>query len=411
MSLKNLIPGPLVSWYHRAIAHGGALFYRYPSRRIRIIGVTGTKGKTSTTEMISSILEAAGERTALINSIRIKIDRKKERNALGRSMPGRARLQKFLSEAVRTGCTTAIIEMTSEGVRQHRHRGIEPDALVFLNIAPEHIESHGSFEAYADAKFELGRALLDSPKRPRVIIANADDKESARYLALPVESRIAFSLTKHEPWQAGPQSGNFTYEGRTITVPQPGEFSLKNALAAAEVSYAFGASLDAIEKGLADVSRIPGRAERVDEGQDFAVVVDYAHTPDSLAALCRAYTGRKLCVLGSAGGGRDMWKRPVMGKTAEDHCEVVILTTDDPYDEDPQRIAEDMQKGMSRRPEIILDRRLAIRRALELAKRGDTVLITGKGIDPIYGKGGAKIDWNDVAVAREELRALRVRAV
>jgi UDP-N-acetylmuramoyl-L-alanyl-D-glutamate--2,6-diaminopimelate ligase len=158
MSFKKLIPESLLSAYHLAVALLGDALYGFPSRRIRVIGVTGTKGKTSTTEMISSIFEAAGEKTALINSIRIKIDQKKTRNAGGRSMPGRARLQRFLRSAVRAGCSVAIIEMTSEGARQHRHRGIELDGLVFLNLAPEHIESHGSYEAYSDAKFELGKA-------------------------------------------------------------------------------------------------------------------------------------------------------------------------------------------------------------------------------------------------------------
>lgn len=411
MFISKFIPASVLSSYHLAVALMGATIYGFPSRRIRVIAVTGTKGKTSTTEMISAILEAAGEKTALFNSIRVKVDQKKERNPTGRSMPGRARLQKFLSDAVKAGCSCAIIEMTSEGARQHRHRGIDLDALVFLNLAPEHIESHGSYEAYSDAKFSLGLALAASPKRPRVMIANADDKESARYLALPVESRIAFSLQKHEPWHAAQDGGAFTYEGRTISVPQPGEFSLRNALAAAEVAYAFGADLSAIEKGLASVTRIPGRAERVDEGQSFTVVVDYAHTPDSLQALLRSYPGRKICLLGSAGGGRDTWKRPVMGKTAEENAEIVILTNDDPYDEDPQKIVDEIASGMHQKPEIILDRRLAIRRALELAHSGDVVLITGKGIDPIYGKGGEKIPWNDVTVAREEIKLRLSQAV
>src|SRR3989344_5046598 len=148
MSIKKLLPRSLVSAYHLAVALLGAVFYGFPTRRIRVIAVTGTKGKTSTCEMISSILEAAGEKTALINSIRIKVDKKKERNTIGRSMPGRARLQKFLSDAVRAQLSYPVLGMASGGGRQHRHRGIDLDALVFLTLAPEHIESHGSYEAY-----------------------------------------------------------------------------------------------------------------------------------------------------------------------------------------------------------------------------------------------------------------------
>ncbi len=414
MYLKKLIPESLVSAYHLCVALFGAVLYRFPSRRIRVIGVTGTKGKTSTTEMISAIFEAAGEKTALINSIRIKVDHKKERNPSGRSMPGRAQLQKFLRSAVRADCNVAIIEMTSEGARQHRHRGIELDGLVFLNLAPEHIESHGSYEAYSDAKFELGLSLAASPKKMRAIIANADDKESARYLALPVETRIAFSLTKHEPWRASTSSGTFTYEGRTISVPQPGEFSLKNALAAAEICYAFGASLDAIERGLASLTRIPGRAESIDEGQNFTVIVDYAHTPDSLTALYDAFSSvRRICVLSATGGGRDTWKRPVMGKVADEKCDEIIVTDEDPYDEDPRSIMESVARGMQRKPHIIPDRREAIATAFSMAKAGDAVLLTGKGTDQyIHRARGHNEPWDDARVAREELKkAIAARRV
>ncbi len=406
--LRKFIPESLRSTYHLALALLGAALYGFPSRRIRVIGVTGTKGKTSTSEMISAIFEAAGEKTALINSIRIKVDQRKERNTGGRSMPGRAQLQRFLRAAVRAGCTVAIIEMTSEGARQHRHRGIELDGLAFLNLAPEHIESHGSYEAYSDAKFELGKALAASPKNPRVVIANADDKESARYLALPVETRIAFSLTKHEPWHASASMGTFTYEGRTISVPLPGEFSLKNALAAAEMCYAFGASLDAIERGLAALTRIPGRAEKIDEGQNFAVVVDYAHTPDSLKALYDAFSAqRRICVVSATGGGRDTWKRPVMGKIADEMCDEVIVTDEDPYDESPVSIMESVARGMERKPRIIPDRREAIAAALSLAKSGDAVLLTGKGTDQyIHRAHGYAEPWDDARIAREELKKL-----
>jgi len=409
MNAKNLIPSSVLGAYHLAVAVLGAAVYRYPSRHIKVIGVTGTKGKSSTTEMISAILEAAGEKTALINSIRTKIGTKRERNPTGRSMPGRAHLQRFLRQAVNAQCSYAIIEMTSEGAKQNRHRGIELDVLVFLNLAPEHIEAHGSFEAYADAKFELGLSLERSSKMPRTIVANADDKESARYLSLAVENRIAFSLSKHAPWHASPEKGSFTYEGQLLSINLPGEFSLKNAIAATEAAYALGIEMSAIRKGLAELTRIPGRAERVDEGQPFTVIVDYAHTPESLQALYQTFPTRKICVLGSAGGGRDTWKRPVMGSMAEKHCDVVILTSEDPYDEDPQQIAEDMARGMQKTPEIIIDRRLAIRRALEIAKPGDAVLLTGQSINPMYIQGGSKIPWSDATVAREELSRIASR--
>ncbi len=395
--------------YHFLIALIADFAYNHPSRSLTVIAVTGTKGKSSVTELINAILEASGRTTALSNSIRFKIDSESKPNLTRMSMPGRFALQKFLADAVAAGCTTAVIEATSEGARQFRHRFLELDALVFLNLAPEHIESHGSFEAYADAKFQIGKQLVRSQKRPRIIVANADDVQSTRYLTLPVEVTLPFSLGDAKPYAADDRGGSFTFEGATISISLPGEFSLKNALAAATVARALGVDVPTIVRALSEVKRIPGRAERIDAGQDFAVVVDYAHTPDSLEALYAAYGHlKKICVLGSCGGGRDTWKRPVMGRIASRHCETVILTNEDPYDENPEQIVNDLSHGMEgKKPEVIMDRRLAIRHALEIAHTSDAVLITGKGTDPsIAGPKGSKTPWSDAEVAREEIIAL-----
>lgn len=402
--LRKLIPAPLLSAYHLCLAYLGAIFCGFPSRSITVIAITGTKGKSSTAEYVNAIFEAAGKKTALAGSIRLKIGDTSEINP-GRSMPGRFFLQGFLRRAVHAGCDIAIIEMTSEGARQHRHRAIEIDALIFTNLAPEHIESHGSFEKYADAKYEIGKQLLRSAKRPRIIVANADDGQSARYLSLPLESAIGFSLTKHSPWSADEHGGTFQFDGINVAVHLPGEFSLKNALAAAEVAHAFGIDAAYIQKGIAAVTRIPGRAEEIDGGQDFKVVVDYAHTPDSLEALYKAYGSlRKICVVSSTGGGRDTWKRPVMGAVADSLCDYVIVTDEDPYDEDPLTIMQAVAGGMKRTPDIVPDRREAIARALRMARSGDAVLITGKGTDSfIHGKDGVNVPWSDARVTREEL--------
>lgn len=410
-----MIPAPifnaLLSLYHRAIAQLAAIIYEHPSRGLIVIGVTGTKGKTSVTEMLNAIFEHAGWKTALVNSIRFKIGETSDRNLTRMTMPGRFFLQHFLSRAVQATCRVAILEMTSEGARQHRHRGIDLDMLIFTNLAPEHIESHGSLRAYADAKFQLGLYLARSRKRPRFMVANADDKEASRYLLLPVERILPFSLSEHTPFEASEGGGSFLFEGQTMLVRLPGEFSLKNALAAATAARAFNISIPTIAEALNHLTSIPGRGERVDEGQPFTAVVDYAHTPDSLAAIYSAYRkARKICVLGATGGGRDSWKRPVMGRIADEQCSHVILTNEDPYDEDPELIIADIAHGMSRKPEIVVDRRAAIRRALELARPGDAVIITGKGTDPsIAGPRGTKIPWSDVGVVREEIRALQAQ--
>jgi UDP-N-acetylmuramoyl-L-alanyl-D-glutamate--2,6-diaminopimelate ligase len=355
--------------------------------------------------MINAIFEEAGYKTALLNSIRFKIAEDSRANELRMSMPGRFFIQDFLARSLTAGCTVAILEMTSEGARQSRHRGIALDALVFTNLAPEHIESHGSLEAYADAKYEIGRQLRRSSKRPRIMVANADDAQGSRYLTLGVEYALPFSLASNAPYAADENGGHFYFDDADIAIHLPGDFSLRNALAAATVARAFGIQTSVIAKGLAKLTRIPGRAERIETGQGYAVVVDYAHTPDSLTALYDAYgAARKICVIGSTGGGRDTWKRPVMGAIADARCETVILTNEDPYDEDPRSIVEAVASGMKRTPLIIMERREAIAHALSLAQPGDAVLITGKGTDPcICGPQGSKLPWSDAAVAREEL--------
>ncbi|KKW24778.1 MAG: UDP-N-acetylmuramoyl-L-alanyl-D-glutamate-2,6-diaminopimelate ligase [Candidatus Kaiserbacteria bacterium GW2011_GWA2_52_12] len=415
--VSSLLPTDLfqkvVGGYHWILPHLGAPLYLYPSRKIRVVAVTGTKGKSSTAEMINAIFEEAGEKTAVLNSIRIKVAGDSKPNTLRMSMPGRFFIQRFLSHAVRAGCTTVILEMTSEGARQYRHQCIDLDALVFTNLAPEHIESHGSYKAYAEAKFEIGRQLVRSSKCPRIIVANRDDAEAPRYLSLPVEKHFAFSLSAASPREASEEGGCFTFDGEKITVHLPGEFSLRNALAAATLARAFGVGTSAIAHALDKLTVIPGRGERIAGKQDFTVVVDYAHTPDSLRALYDAYKNkRKICVLGATGGGRDAWKRPVMGKIADENCDEVILTDEDPYDEDPYAIVKMVAKDMKRTPGVIMDRREAIRGALARAKSGDAVLITGKGTDPnICGPRGTKTPWSDADIVREELEKLKAKTV
>ena len=408
--IASALPLPILSAYHFALAFLAALFCGFPSRSIVVVGVTGTKGKSSTIEYLNAIFETAGWKTALSSSIRFKIDTASEPNMKRMTIPGRFFVQDFIAKAVHKGCGIVFIELTSEGARQHRHRFLALDALLFINLAPEHIESHGSLQAYANAKFELGKQLARSKKRPRYMVANADDVESGRYLSLEVESPIPFSLAGAAPFEAREHDGFFTLGDTQITVSLPGKFSLMNALAAATFARTFGVQEDVIAHGVASLTRIPGRAEEIDEGQSFTAVVDYAHTPDSLRAIYEAYGARrKVCVLGSTGGGRDLWKRPVMGGVADTYCDTIILTNEDPYDEDPRGIVDMLAHGMkNKKPEIIMDRRSAIARALSLAKAGDCVIVTGKGTDPtIQGPAGSAIPWSDAQVVREELRKMR----
>lgn len=321
------------------------------------------------------------------------------------TLPGRGFIQRFLKEAVEKRCEYAVIEVTSEAAVQYRHLFLSLNALVFTNLQKEHLESHGSMEAYFQAKFRIGKELALSKKRPRAIIANSSDEYGRRFLELSVEKQVPFSLEEAQNITSHGSGMEFVYKDQKVTLPHPGTFSVLNALAALHAGEFFGVSLSTSAAALSKLSTIPGRAERIDAGQSFEVVVDYAHTPDSLQALYGAYEGRrKICVLGNTGGGRDTWKRPLMGTIAEEACAEVILTNEDPYDEDPQKILTDMAEEMTRSPRMIMDRREAIREALSLAKEGDVVLITGKGTDPyIMGKDGSRTPWDDRAVAREEL--------
>lgn len=416
--LKRLIPRSIFHAiqkpYHFALALLGALIYRFPSKEITVIGVTGTKGKSTVVELINAIFEADGKRTAVAGTIRFKLHEKSERNLFKMTMPGRFFMQKFLRDAVNAGCEVAIIEMTSEGVKQYRHKYIHLDALVFTNLSPEHIESHGSYEKYVAAKLELARALEASQKRPRYVIANRDDEHGADFLAAKVEYSLPYGLSDLELHTLNRDDISLVLGGTTIRVPLIGLFNVYNALAAITCARAFGVPLKTMYTALTNLAPIKGRVERFKSPKDaerhITAVVDYAHTPDSLEKLYKAFEKeRKICILGNTGGGRDKWKRPEMGRIAGTYCERVILTNEDPYDEDPEKIVEEMARGVEDESKltIIMDRRKAIRTALEEAPDGSVIIISGKGTDPyIMGPHNTKTPWSDAKVVKQELQAL-----
>ncbi|MDQ1299725.1 MAG: UDP-N-acetylmuramoyl-L-alanyl-D-glutamate--2,6-diaminopimelate ligase [Patescibacteria group bacterium] len=410
--LKKILPvslvRPLLPLYHYVMAFLLAASYGFPAKHMTVIGVTGTKGKSSVSDMLFTVLHHAGYPAAVAGTIRFAIKDTSEPNLFKMTMPGRGFIHAFLARARKEGVTHAVVELTSESVRQHRHRYLFLDGLVFTNLQKEHIESHGSFENYAAAKLEIGKELAHSPKRPRAMIANADDERSAPYLALPVEEKFPFSYNDVSDVVHGPGTVAFTYEGVRFGMKLPGSFSVMNALAVIQAARFLGVPLTDIADALAALERIPGRTERIEEGQDFQAIVDYAHTPDSLKALYEAYPVRKICVLGNTGGGRDTWKRPEMGKIAETYCDTVILTNEDPYEEDPRAIVDAMANGMEKKPLTIMDRREAIAHALSIARTGDAVLITGKGTDPyIMEANDTRTPWSDAQVVREELTKLK----
>ncbi len=410
--LKKIIPEsivrPLRPLYHRTLVFFMALVYGFPARKLVVIGITGTKGKSTTAEMLFSILREAGYKTALISTIRFAIEDFSEPNRYKMTLQGRGFAQAFMRKALNARCTHLVIEVTSESVIQYRHWFLELNALVVTNIQPEHIESHGSFENYVAAKRAIVGTLVRSPKQTRILVANEDIPESRAFLSKDVSKSIGFSAKELTNLSGDDRCISFEYANTHFSLPLPGSFNAINALAALKMSEALGIPLATASIALTTLPVIHGRVERIEAGQDFIVIVDYAHTPDSLRALYSTFPHqRKICVLGNTGGGRDTWKRPLMGRIADEACAEVILTNEDPYDEDPRAIVNAMTCDMQRTPKIILDRRVAIRHALANAHKNDVILISGKGTDPfIMGTQGEKIPWSDAQVVREELTQL-----
>ena len=417
-SLKRFLPKAVLKRirpvYHYILAFIGSQIYRHPSRDITVIGITGTKGKSTVTELITHILEADGNKVASLSTIQFKIGEEVKRNLYKMTMPGRFFVNKFLRAAVDAQCKYAIVEMTSEGAKQYRHKFIDIDALVFTNLTPEHIESHGSFENYKACKLELAKAVARSPKRPRMLIANVDDEHGADFLNFSVEYVLPYSLDDISLHTLHKDSISLIIDGATIRVPLVGLFNVYNVLAAITITRALGVTLKTIESALYELPPIRGRVEHFFSAKQakkqVTAIVDYAHTPDSLRQLYTAFKDQpKVCVLGNTGGGRDTWKRPTMGSIAEEFCDHIILTNEDPYDENPRAIVEAMAKGITDKSklEIIMDRRTAIRTALQKSVSGGYVIISGKGTDPfIMGPHNTKQPWSDATVVEEELAKL-----
>jgi len=375
-SLKRIIPKSLLSSYHYCLAFLGAFIYGFPSKKITVIGITGTSGKSTVVELTSKIFETAGFKIASLSSLKFKIGEKEEENKLKMTMPGRFKIQKFLKQAVGAGCKFAILEVTSEGIKQHRHKFIDFDIAALTNLTPEHIESHGGFENYKKA----------------IHIINLDDKNAKYFWQIKADKKISYRL--REAFEFIPEKTNLI-----------GEFNLYNALTAVKIALSQGISQNVCEKALRKFKGIPGRLEIITK-EPFKIVIDYAHAPDQLEKAYDALNSQNLiCVLGSCGGGRDKWKRPVMGKIAQKYCKKVIITNEDPYDEDPMDIINQVTGNTN--AEKILSRKEAIKKAIQRAIPKDTIIITGKGSEPwMCVAKGKKIPWDDRKIAREELAKL-----
>lgn len=411
--IKKIIPTGCWPYYHLCLTTLAACFYIFPGKKIKVVGVTGTKGKTSVIEIANAIFEEAGYKTAVISTLRFKIDNDSRANKLKMTMPGRWRLQQELNKAVKVGCQIALVEMTSEGARYFRHAFTYPNVLIVTNISPEHIESHGSYENYLKAKLSIAKSLNRSPKENKLIIVNKNDKEAEKFITqAPNAKPIFFDSHNLKPEIDSNLNLKLIISDQPIITKLPGLFNADNIAAALTLAQAFKIVSSKSLRALSKISLIRGRGEKITPTQEklksrqnFNVIVDYAHTANSLEKIYSAFPGKKICVLGGTGGGRDRWKRPVMGQVADNFCQEIILTNEDPYDENPIQIVEEIKSGIKTKPiKIIIDRRQAITEAINKAQAGETVIITGKGTDPyIMEAGGQKTPWDDATVAREEL--------
>src|SRR5215217_5669357 len=392
-----------------AMAPAAAAFHGDPTADLCAVGITGTNGKTTTAFLIRGLLEAAGRRTGLVGTVSAVVGG--EERAMVRTTPEAIDLQRMFAEMRDAGDEAVVMEVSSHALQLHRADAIHWAVAIFTNLTQDHLDFHPTMEDYFAAK----RRLFESD--PEVAVINVDDPYGAR-LAREVPDAITIGIDapaarlRATGIESDATGSSFTVDGLALRAPLPGRFNVLNALGAVAAVRALGVDDAAIAAALPHVARVPGRFEPVDEGQPFAVLVDYAHTPDSLDNVLRAARGLargRLIVVFGAGGDRDRAKRPLMGGIASELADRVIVTTDNPRREDPSEIASEVAAGARHAVEIELDRRRAIEQAIEDARPGDVVVIAGKGADVEQEVGGRRVPFDDRVVAREALRRAAVQ--
>ena len=406
----------------KALALLGAKFYDYPSHKLRLIGVTGTNGKTTTTYLTKSILDGAGHRTGLVGGIGNQIgDRLLPAE---RTTPESLDLQRLFHEMVVAECDFAVMEVSSHAIRLDRTLGSEFDIGVFTNLSQDHLDFHDSLEDYFETKASFFASLeAEASRNGKDVVVNVDDAygvEIARRARVPVigygtSSKAMYRATDIQTRPTGLDYRLLCPEGDfAVHLPITGHFNVYNSLAALGAAVAAGTPVVQAIRGLAWARAVPGRLEAIDEGQNFTVLVDYAHTPDGLEnalEAVRGLTDKRSIVVFGCGGDRDKTKRPIMGEVAGRMADVVIVTSDNPRSEDPWAICAAVAQGLRRtigdKPyEIIVDRREAINHAVELAKQGDVILIAGKGHETEQIIGDKTIHFDD---REEAARAIKQR--
>ncbi len=461
--LKKFIPTSIFQMlqpaYHFSLGWLAALWYGRPSEKMIVVGVTGTTGKTTTVFLIAEILKSAGYKTGYISTAMFSNGEKEWLNDKKMTMLGRFFTQRLLKRMVKNKCGAAIVETTSQGITQFRHQFINYDILVFTGLYPEHIEAHGGFENYKKAKGRLFAHLKNCRKKNlggketvKTIIANADDEYANYFLNFWAEKKITFGI-KNNSAEIKAQNVNsnnglhFIVDNSHFDLDFLGDFNVVNSLAAISVAKALDIPMERIKAGLEKVAVIPGRLEKISNDKNLTIIVDYAYEPNAAVKLYETVKNiphnKIIHVLGSAGGGRDKSRRSKLGKLAGEKADFVIVTNEDPYEENEvdiinqvfsgvvgkkvegefpnfqfsifnfqsisnDQIFNDKEKIEGKNCWRILDRREAIKKALELARENDIVLVTGKGCEQaICVADGKKIPWDDRKVIRELLQEIK----
>jgi len=406
------VPEVVVPSAREAMAPAAAAFHGDPTARLDVVGVTGTNGKTTTAFLVRALLQAAGRQTGLFGTVTSVIAG--EERPVVRTTPEAIELQRDFAEMVARGDVACAMEVSSHALALHRADAIHWAAAIFTNLSRDHLDFHPTMEDYFLAKRRLFEA------GPGTAVVNVDDPYGRR-LADDLDDPVTFGIDSADAALRATDveialTGSRFRVGRLeLRTPLPGRFNVLNALGAVAAVRALGVDDDLIAEALSGAGRVPGRFEPVDAGQPFAVLVDYAHTPDSLENVLRAardLTDGRVIVAFGAGGDRDRGKRPLMGRAARALADRVVVTSDNPRSEDPQAIIAEILGGTGEGPDVeaIVDRREAIARTVELAGAGDVVLIAGKGHEQGQEfEDGRKVPFDDVTVAREALTSEALR--
>ncbi|OGY28462.1 MAG: hypothetical protein A2802_00370 [Candidatus Woykebacteria bacterium RIFCSPHIGHO2_01_FULL_43_29] len=405
--LKKLMPQNIRNTYHLARAFGASHFYGRPVRKLKIIGITGTDGKTTTTNLIYHLLKTAGLKVGMISTVNAVIGNKTLDTGFHVTTPDPRDIQKYLSQMVATGTEYAVLEVTSHALDQNRVWGIPFMIGVLTNITREHLDYHKTYSNYLKAKSKLFKSVLYS-------ILNKDDQSFQEVRKLASGKITTYSLNKESDIEAkdieyGPEGSEFTYvyqdKSNKVETELIGDFNISNILAAISVCKVLNVSDDLIVQGLKTFRSVPGRMERVSNRGGFEVIIDFAHTPNAvekaLQTMRKISKGKVYVVFGAA-SERDTGKRPLMGKIAAKLADYVILTNEDPRWEDPNKILTDIAKGvvmgggtLNKTFWMIEDRAQAIKFAISKAKAKDLVLILGKGHEKSMSIQGKELEWND----------------